>query len=272
MVTTQEGPAVHVWDLRAIRRRLATMGLDWDAPAYSDDDPADPAVAPLPPLKLEFGLLADEFEHFNEPPATLIERYTVRLKNNPNDVEALHHRGHALSGLGRLQEAIDDVAVAVRLLPDDAHLRETLASYCNDRGAGVGYGAELGPRPGTGLSLALRAVALAPIEPRYLSTLGVAQYRAYLYAQATSTLERSLAVSRGENDAFNLFFLAMAHHRQGHREQARDSSDRALSWLESQKALSPQYSKELTAIRAEAESVLAGPTGELPVDVFTPLR
>jgi WD40 repeat protein len=33
VVTTQEGPAVHVWNLRAIRRRLAAMGLDWDAPA-----------------------------------------------------------------------------------------------------------------------------------------------------------------------------------------------------------------------------------------------
>ena len=32
---------MHVWDLRAIRSRLAAMGLDWDAPPYSDDDPAD---------------------------------------------------------------------------------------------------------------------------------------------------------------------------------------------------------------------------------------
>ena len=42
MVTTNDGPAVHIWDLRAIRKRLVGMGLDWDAPAYSDDDPADP--------------------------------------------------------------------------------------------------------------------------------------------------------------------------------------------------------------------------------------
>ena len=37
VVTTNDGPAVHVWDLRAIRRHLAEMGLDWDAPAFSDD-------------------------------------------------------------------------------------------------------------------------------------------------------------------------------------------------------------------------------------------
>ena len=40
VVTTNDGPAVHVWDLRAIRRNLAEMGLDWDAPAYPDTDPA----------------------------------------------------------------------------------------------------------------------------------------------------------------------------------------------------------------------------------------
>ena len=55
VVTTQDGPAVHVWDLRAIRKRLAAMGLDWDAPAYSNDDPAGPAAPPLPPLQVDLG-------------------------------------------------------------------------------------------------------------------------------------------------------------------------------------------------------------------------
>ncbi len=32
VVTTMAGPAVHVWDLRRIRRQLLVMGLDWDAP------------------------------------------------------------------------------------------------------------------------------------------------------------------------------------------------------------------------------------------------
>ena len=48
VVTTNDGPAVHVWDLRAIRKHLAGMGLDWDAPPYPEVDPA--LNAPLPPL------------------------------------------------------------------------------------------------------------------------------------------------------------------------------------------------------------------------------
>ena len=73
VVTTNDGPAVHVWDLRAIRKHLAEMGLDWDAPAYSDDDPAGPDLPPLPPLKVDYGPLAGELEHISEPAETLIE-------------------------------------------------------------------------------------------------------------------------------------------------------------------------------------------------------
>ncbi len=46
LAVVNEPPSVQVIDLRPIRRRLAEMGLDWDAPAFSDDDPAraDPAA------------------------------------------------------------------------------------------------------------------------------------------------------------------------------------------------------------------------------------
>jgi len=60
VVVTNDGPAVHVWDLRAIRRRLSAMGLDWDAPAYADDDPADATATPLPPLQVDLGPLAGQ--------------------------------------------------------------------------------------------------------------------------------------------------------------------------------------------------------------------
>jgi eukaryotic-like serine/threonine-protein kinase len=57
VLTTKDGPAVHVWDLRAIRRHLASMGLDWDLPAYSDLDPADPSAPTLPTLQVDLGPL-----------------------------------------------------------------------------------------------------------------------------------------------------------------------------------------------------------------------
>jgi WD40 repeat protein len=48
VIVTNDGPAVHVWDLRAIRKQLAGCGLDWTAPPYPEADPA--SNAPLPPL------------------------------------------------------------------------------------------------------------------------------------------------------------------------------------------------------------------------------
>ena len=269
VLTSEDDPAVRVWDLRAIRRMLATMRLDWDAPPYSTE--ILPAL-PLPPLQIDFGARECEIERYTESPQTLFERYTERLESNRDDAEAYHHRGHALIVLRRDQEAIDDLIVAHRRRPDDAHLREALALPCNNQAWKLATGPASARDLERALSLALRAVDMAPKEFIYLNTLGVAQYRARHYAQATSTLERSLAAGRGETDAFDLFFLAMAHHRLGDREQARDCFDRAVHWMGKQKSLSDQNAKELAVFRAEAEAVLAGPAGELPVDVFAPTR
>jgi hypothetical protein len=46
--------ALHVWDLRAIRRRLAELGLDWDAPPYPPE-PAPATVAPPLTVTVELG-------------------------------------------------------------------------------------------------------------------------------------------------------------------------------------------------------------------------
>ena len=120
-MTANEPPCRHVWDLRAIRRQLAEMGLDWDAPAYPEDDAASPGPAAIAPLKVDYGPLTGHIEHYSERPELLVERYSARIKQDPNDFDAYHHRAHALLGLNRLAEAIDDLSQAIRLRPDDAH-------------------------------------------------------------------------------------------------------------------------------------------------------
>ncbi len=301
-VVTNDGPAVHVWDLRNIRRRLAAMGLDWDAPAYADADADDAKATPLPPLQVDLGPLAGEIDHFTEPAQTLIARYTARLKNNPSDSEAYHHRAHALVDRNWLQEGIDDFTRGLRERPDDAHLRasrgralqslkhyesaiadleaavardpeqqdarESLAMCCNNRAWELATGPELTRDPQRALILARRAIELSPGQAIYLNTLGVAQFRAGQYTEAITTLERTLTAGAGQSDAYDLFFLAMAHHRLRHREEARGCYERAVRWLREQKSLLAEQSQELTAFRAEAQPVLAGLTGELPADIF----
>ena len=154
VVTTKDRPtpAVHVWDLRAIRKHLARMGLDWDAPAYSEDDPADPGAPLLPPLQVDFGKLAEHLEQFTEPPEGLIERYTARLASDPNDADAYHHRALALYNLKRFPEAIDDLTQAIRLRRDDTRpralrsdLRITESIRAGDRRSGGRARAQYGP-------------------------------------------------------------------------------------------------------------------------------
>jgi WD40 repeat protein/tetratricopeptide (TPR) repeat protein len=306
VVVTNDGPAAHVWDLRAIRKDLADRGLDWDAPAYPEPDPADPSAAPLPAPEVDYGPLAGHLEHFREAPEALVRRYTERLRADPGDADAFHHRSHALANLRRFPEAIDDLTRAIERWPSDAHLRSTrawlaeylgryepaiadlesalaarpeadelrerLAMCCNNLAwqlaAAPGRRGDLG----RALDLAGRARDLAPGQGESLNTMGVLLYRAGRYAEAVAMLERSRTAHRGRYDGFDLFFLAMVRHRLGRRDEARADFDRAARWVGEQKGLDEPHARELAAFRAEAESVLAGPAGELPEEVFAPGR
>ncbi len=266
VVATDSGPAVHVWDLRTIRKHLAGMGLDWDAPAYSDLDPASPSSPPLPQLRVEYGLLADHLEDSSTPRAALLERYTARIARDSDDAEAYHHRAHALFNLMRNAEAIDDMTRAIHLRPGDAHYRvvratsyinrkqldsaiadmeaalalkvrptcaapEWLASYCRTRVWELVSGPEPQRDYERAMALARRAVELVPDNAMYLNALGVALYRTGQFEKAIATLERSLTAGHIRIDGMDLFFLAMAHHRLGHRAEARAAFDSAVRWL-----------------------------------------
>jgi WD40 repeat protein/tetratricopeptide (TPR) repeat protein len=304
VVTTDDPPCAHVWDLRAIRRQLAEMGLDWDAPAYPENDAASPDLPPLPPLKVDYGPLTGHLEHFSERPEPLVERYSARIKQDPNDFEAYHHRAHALWQLNRMADAIDDLSHAIRLRPDDAHLlhlraqvyarglntmepaitdleaalvrepsrpqvRELLAECCNNLARVLAVHSPSSPADlNRALALSLRAVELAPGQQMYLNTRGVVLYRAGQNSNAVTILMKSLEAGHGQFDAFDLFFLAMAHHRLGHRGEARQCLDRAIAWMGHPAALAGDQVKELASFRAEADAVLAGPVGELPEDIF----
>ena len=162
---------------------------------------------------------------------------------------------------GKTSEAIDLLRQAVGQSPDLAEARNHLAWQL------VSAAEPLRNVP-EAVAHARRATELVPDEAMYLNTYGVALYRAGRFAEAVPALGKSLEVGQGENAAFDLFFLAMAHHRLAHREEARGCFDRAVRWVAAQKNLSVSYAEELDRFRAEAESVLATPADDLPADVF----
>ncbi len=311
-----DGEAVHVWDLRAIRKHLAEMGLDRDAPAYSANDAAGPSAPPLPPLQVDYGRLRAMAEQYTShleqnavPAEDLVARSTELLKTRPDDRESLHQRGHALIRLGRFDSALADLSAASARRPLDAHLKaaggfclfklkryapaldQLESAFQTDPQAvrailyvnpfvsakdvkNLAWKLATGPErqrdPALAVRLAAFAVALAPDVASSYNTLGVALYRTGEFTDAITTLEKSLEAGYGRADAFDLFFMAMAHHQLGHREKARGYYDRAVRWLGGRKSLSARDAIALAAFRAEAEAVLAGPAGELPADAFAP--
>jgi hypothetical protein len=77
------------------------MGPDWDAPSYSEEDPAGLSAPALPPFRVDYGPLAGHVEPFTESAEAIVQRCAARLGADPGDVEALHYRGRALPRLNR---------------------------------------------------------------------------------------------------------------------------------------------------------------------------
>jgi tetratricopeptide (TPR) repeat protein len=105
-----------------------------------------------------------------------------------------------------------------------------------------------------GLRLAKAACRLEPDNGLYLNTLGVAEYRVGLVAEALATLTRSNALNK-EKEPPDLAFLALAHQRLGRTAQARAMLDRLRVVT---RRAGPNISQvaENRALLAEAEAVL----------------
>jgi len=230
-------------------------------------------------------------------PGLAADDFSRVLAVEPDLDHARYRRVQALIQLGRRREALADLAILIPKLPHDDALyqlrgtiREALGDHEQARADREKASSLLPKDPmalnsrawtyATGpvdqrdaeraVALARRAIALAPGRHHILNTLGVALYYAGQYAEAISVLERSLVAGKGEFDAFELFFLAMAHQKLGHTSQARNCFVRATRWWGEHKNLGAEYVAQLTGFRAEAEEVLAAARAELPADVFAP--
>jgi WD40 repeat protein len=112
------------------------------------------------------------------------------------------------------------------------------------------------------LSKTIRLVELAvnsapdDMKGSYLITLGAALYRAGRFADAVRRLDEGIRYKSGVSEEADWVFLAMAHHRLGHHEEAR-------RWLgrfrDRSPGLAPGYvwgELEIWLLRTEAEAVV----------------
>jgi tetratricopeptide (TPR) repeat protein len=98
---------------------------------------------------------------------------------------------------------------------------------------------------------AKKAIELDPKLGIAWNTLGEAYYRTGQWQEAITALDKGLSL-RQDGTSEDLFFLAMAHQRAGHKEQAHKWYDKGIAWMDKQ---APKDST-LLRYRSEAASVL----------------
>ena len=113
------------------------------------------------------------------------------------------------------------------------------------------------------VALAERAVKSNPKSITYLNTLGAVLYRAGRWKDALAPLSEAAAPVKQPSEAimsspaYTWFFLAMAHHRLGHHEEAKKWLDKAVREADQGTADLP-WNRRLTLklLREEAEALL----------------
>jgi eukaryotic-like serine/threonine-protein kinase len=108
------------------------------------------------------------------------------------------------------------------------------------------------------VAVARRDPLQASNEGAFLNTLGVARYRAGDWQAAVEALDQSRKLRQG-GDGVDWLFLAMAHQKLGHHDEARKWYTQAVQWLEQNRqalAADRAQAEEFGRLRREAEEVL----------------
>jgi serine/threonine protein kinase/WD40 repeat protein len=268
-----------VWDLRLIRAQLATMRLDWDAAPIPA---AERAPAPVP--------------------------IRVRVEGADAIAEAIGADAEILAG--RRDAAAAAYARAVGKAADDPMIWHRHVLFRVRAGDLAGYRTGCADlisrfrreeRPGfvalVAWACAIGPEALADWAPLVQATLAAAKHRpddvelrmvlgavlvrAGRTPEAIASLEESVRRNGQGGNAFDWLFLAMAHHRLRHAQEATAALATARDWIAhgDERALPdpyvqsplPWYTKlELELLLREAEGLICHPALDLPAEVFAP--
>jgi len=174
-----------------------------------------------------------------------IKEHRLAIDLKKNDPGMHNNLAIALAASGRMNEAIAVLDKAVKSFPESPEVHNGLAWYlatCADAKF---------RDPARAVEAADKAVKLASANPDYWGTLGTARYRAKDWKGCIAALQECMTLKKG-GDAYSWFFLAMARWQLGDKEQARQSFDQAVQWMDK----NAQQNEELRRFRAEAAELL----------------
>jgi serine/threonine protein kinase/WD40 repeat protein/Flp pilus assembly protein TadD len=229
-----------------------------------------------------------------------VDEFNRAIKLQPEHASFWVQRGSAHAAMGQWEKASADFVKATECRePDEEawhsramlHLRDGdtggYRKICSDMlqrfGAGAVWTCTLAPNSGADpdriVSLAEKSLAESSRDHWHVNQLGAAQYRAARFEEAVKQLTEATKLSSHPyrtNLLTTCFFLAMAHHRLGHTDEARRWLDKGMQGTE--KALKspgehmgksgntdgvipPNWSRKLTLrlLRREAHQLIHGP-------------
>jgi tetratricopeptide (TPR) repeat protein len=213
--------------------------------------------------------------------------YAEAIRARPLNQSARDALARAHAARGHLDRAAATLAEAIQIMPDDLVLRRHLGATLlasGDRAVWRSASAALLARFGGTIDTwaageVARACALGPgatadpevpvrlaevavqgyggtsDKPNVLNTLGAALYRAGRYEAAIGRLEEAIQARGGEHPG-DWPFLALAHHRRGHRAEARRWLDRLREHQPSTDPAQFWQELEVRLLRSEAEAVI----------------
>ena len=233
-------PHIRIWDLRAVRHRLAELDLDWS--------PLPPGDRPPPP--------APDFD------ASDRHRCIEWIGVSSIDGSGWHPIRRPRASDSRCGRAVETRAGPGR------GSRLAGGVCCNALAWELVAGAKADRDP-------QRAVPLAAGRSRWLRRVTSSSIPSAWPSIAPAGTPRQSPCSSSRSPRttissvpYDLLFLAFCHAKQGDARQSRACFDRAVAWLNSNSNLLAPANEELRAFRAEAEALLLATFGELPDDVF----
>jgi tetratricopeptide (TPR) repeat protein/serine/threonine protein kinase len=204
--------------------------------------------------------------------------FSKAVELDPKDAHFWDNRGETYRRMSRFEQAVGDFSKAIELDPKSAHSWECRGWIYMRVGpfdkavADLSKSIELGPAPERlnnlawllatcrdpkvrdpvkAVELAKKTVEAAPKNGIYWQTLAWAQYRAGDWRGAIASIQKVKELG-SKGDSVEWFLLAMAHERQGNKQEARKWYDAAVKWMQKN---SPN-DEELRRFRAEAAELL----------------